>query len=113
MCACSTAGCIRFARPVARISPVSTYRTTRGKIVSRGQVRLAVDDDGVLHIHVGNQGMLLSEADASAFHDLMSDVLEWESNRGTTEGKFDRMSDAEEADIDSGRHEDDRAHMGR
>lgn len=97
---------------------MSTYKTVRGKMVHLGRVSLAVHDDGSLMISVstlnlGDQRMTLSEEDASAMHDLMSDVLEWESNRATTEAKFDKMADADETDIESGKLDDERAHHGR
>lgn len=82
---------------------MSTYKTVRGKLVTLGRIHLAVHDNGDLQIHVGEQGMLVPEADAGALHDLMSDVLEWTSNAGTTEAKFDKMAERDEDDLESGK----------
>lgn len=93
---------------------MSTYRTTRGKLVSVGGISLAVHEhDGSLMIRVGEKRIDLTEDEASRLHDLMSDVVIWDSAKDTTEAKFDKMGDESDDEIESGKLDDERAYPRR
>jgi hypothetical protein len=90
---------------------MSTYKTIRGKIVKHRRTTLRVADDGTLTIDVKGTTLTLPEAEASHLHNLMGDVLEWESSANTSEGEMDRLGDA--ADNQAEKLDDERAHDGR
>ena len=90
---------------------MSTYKTIRGKTVKLGKITLRGGLDGSLTIDVLGEAMTLAENDASLVHDLMGDVLEWESQKTTSENAMDRAGD--QAEAQSGKLDDERANDGR
>lgn len=98
---------------------MSTYKATKGKIVALGGIRLEVAGDGSLRIFVAanqrfqlpGRELIVEETEASQLHDLMGDVMEWESSHSTTENTINRA--IEQADAQSGKLEDERAYEGR
>lgn len=78
---------------------MSTYRTVRGKTVRLGRITLDVAQDGYLSVIVlgvngeDDAAIGLAEPLASDVYNLLGDVMEWESQKGSTEAAMDRLGD--------------------
>lgn len=78
---------------------MSTYRTVRGKNVRLGKIGLDVDEQtGNLVIVITEadsrpQTLSLDEQTASDVYNLLGDVMEWESQKSTTENEINRLAE--------------------
>lgn len=90
---------------------MSTYKTVRGKQVTLGNITLAVNDNGDLHACLArNAGPAIefdvAEVVASNFYNLLGDVMEWDSSKGSTEAAMDRLGEAADREMESGKADD-------
>ena len=78
---------------------MSTYKTVRGKNVRLGKIGLDVDEQtGNLVIVITEadsrpQTLSLDEQTASDVYNLLGDVMEWESQKSTTENEINRLAE--------------------
>lgn len=78
---------------------MSTYRTVRGKNVRLGRIGLDVDEEtGNLVIVITEadsrpQTLSLDEKTASDVYNLLGDVMEWESQKSSTENEINRLAE--------------------